>query len=285
MITDAKTGKGRPAHDVQKGDYDRHAENFFSKAEALLSWVHGGKPALKSLLLRAIGDRDPKEIKVVDLGSASARVENFMHEELGIGLENMTGIEYSPDQVEIARKRFPEADFRQGDIRVVELPEEEYDIALSHMVFEHLSNEGLLATFRNTLVALKRGGELDIVVTSPEKIVKGDGENFEPVTVEAESDGEILDHEGMMQEVKKGEEVTVDHSFETTAPWGGTVTNWYRSKEAFVRLLELAGYIDIEVEDVYIEEEGKEYDPETYDKYQKKYDGLLRLSIRARKAA
>lgn len=241
----------RPAGQTPPTDmgkvYDEFAEAF-READKLPTWVHVGKSAMGKLLGEFF---NKPEIRFLDLGSASARLEAWLLEN-GIAPGQMTGVEISPDQVELARKRIPGADFRVGDITKVSLPPEAYDVAFSHMVFEHLDDEQLLAACKNAYASLKPGGTFAFVVTHPSKMTHLDGSP-----------------------------VTEDGPFETTAPWGGVLHNWRRSVEKTEDIVTAAGFTVESVEEVPFPESAREEDPQSYEHY-KKYP-YIRLAVKARK--
>lgn len=228
--------------------YDEFAEKF-AEADKLPTWVWVGKPAMKKLLGAFLGNKDAK---FLDLGSASARLENWLREE-GIPPEHMTGVEISPDQVELAKQRIPEADFRVGDITNAALEPETYDVAFSHMVFEHLDDEQLLAACRNAYKALKPGGTFAFVVTHPDKMTN--------------LDGSLVENDG---------------PFVTTAPWGGELTNYKRSVEKTKEVVEKAGFTVELVEEAGFGEDAKAADPASFAKYER-YGSRVRLLVKAEK--
>jgi SAM-dependent methyltransferase len=195
--------------------------------------------------------------KFLDLGSASARVEIDLLLPNGVPAENITGVEISPKQVEIAKQRVPGANFQVGDITKLELPSESFDVAISHMVFEHLDDAGLSAVCKSTFEALKPGGEFVFVVTHPDKMTDLDG-NL----------------------------ITEDGPFKTTAPWGGELQNWRRSVERTKEILEAAGFGVEIIEDVKFPEPPKDLSEEKRKEYLKSYDhyskySAVRLAVKA----
>jgi SAM-dependent methyltransferase len=236
-------------------EYDAFAEDF-AKSDRLPSWRFVGKPAMEKVL----GEYLRPGVKVLDLGSASARVELGFVLPKGVKPEDITGVEISPDQVEIAKQRIPGANFIVGDITKVELSEGTFDVAFSHMVFEHLDDAGLLAACKIAYKALKKGGVFGFVVTHPDKMTD-----------------------------LNGKLITTDGAFETTAPWGGVVHNWRRSVEKTVETVRVAGFeVDFAEDFKYPDAPpaglGAEDLPsfkEGADKY-RKYSAI-RLGLRARK--
>ena len=196
--------------------YDDFAKAF-READALPTWKWVGRGAMESLL----GPSFKEGATFLDLGSASARVEAGVLIPNGVKPGNITGVEISPDQVEMAKTRIPGAHFVVGDISVVELPQGAFDVAFSHMVFEHLDDAQLLATCKNAYRALKPGATFAFVVTHPDKMT--------------DLNGNLVIEYG---------------AFETTAPWGGVLQNWRRSVSDTVRIVEEADFKVESAEDV-----------------------------------
>ncbi len=199
--------------------YDEFAEAF-RQADRLPTWRYVGKPAMEKVL----GLYLRPGVKFLDLGSASARVEAGVLLPGGVRAENITGVEISPEQVEMAKVRIPGAEFLVGNIADPAMLKERhdaYDVVFSHMVFEHLSDEQLLQACSNAYRLLKPGGAFVFVVTHPDKMT--------------DLDGKLVEHYG---------------AFETTAPWGGVLHNWRRSVEATTKTLEQAHFEVQQVESV-----------------------------------
>jgi SAM-dependent methyltransferase len=236
-------------------EYDAFAEEF-AKSERLASWRFVGKPAMETVL----GAFLRPGVKVLDLGSASARVELGFILPHGVKPEDIAGVEISPDQVKIAKERIPQATFIVGDITNVELPQGAFDVAFSHMVFEHLDDAGLLAACKNAYGALKQGGVFGFVVTHPDKMTD-----------------------------LNGNLITEDGAFETTAPWGGIVHNWKRSVARTEEIVRSAGFeVDFVVDFAYPATAPENLDAESRTSFQegaKKYSkyAAIRLGLRARK--
>jgi len=233
------------SHPNQQQTYDRQAEDFAAKAPGLMTWEFISKPALDRVL-----NVDAHTV-ILDQGSASGRVEEYL---LGRGVKpaNITGIELSSNQVEIAKTRFPDVRFRQGDIRTL-LPIQEvgtFDLVVSHMVYEFLDDEGLGQALASAAAGLRKGGELVYIVTHPNKMILKEG----------------LEDRGW---------------FETSAPWGGKVDNWFRFVGDFVNATTEAGFeIDV-MESLSIPDEAREADPDQWEKYHNY--GHMRLLIKATK--
>jgi SAM-dependent methyltransferase len=191
--------------------YDGFAAAF-RKADQLTTWKYVGKPALQKVLAPCL----KRGMKILDLGSASARVPANVLLPGGVRPEDITGVEISPEQVEMAKVRIPGATFLVGDIADPDLFAGQagvYDAVDSSMVFEHVSDEQFAQVCANAHRLLKQGGLFAFLVTHPDKM-KG-------------LDGKLL---------------TTYGAFETTVPWGGVVHNWRRSIETTLATMRDAGF-------------------------------------------
>ncbi|MDO8566968.1 MAG: class I SAM-dependent methyltransferase [bacterium] len=191
--------------------YDRFSKAF-GEADQLPTWRFVGKPAMEKLLKASFGP----DTRFLDMGSASARVEVGVLIPNGVSPDNITGVEISPEQVEMAKARVPEARFVVGDVTDTSLLSDQagtFDVVFSHMVFEHLDDDQLARACTNAYRLLKSGGAFAFVVTHPDKMTDLDG-NL----------------------------VTTFGAFTTTAPWGGELHNWRRSVKQTLQIVRDAGF-------------------------------------------
>lgn len=199
-------------HTVDMGSVYDDFSTAFGEADKLPTWRFVGKPAMERLLERFF---EPDTL-FLEFGSASARVEVGVLQPHGVPAVHMTGVEISPEQVEMARTRLPGARFLVGDIADPTLLLDEggvYDVIFSHMVFEHLDDFQLATACANAHRLLKTGGTLAFVVTHPDK---------------------MTDINGNL--------VQIYGAFITTAPWGGTLHNWRRSVGDTRQIVTRAGF-------------------------------------------
>ena len=195
--------------------YDEFAEAF-SQSDRLPTWRYVGKVAVERLLKPYLRTG----VKFLDLGSGSARVEAEVLLPNGVQAEDITGVEISPEQVRLAKMRIPRAHFIVGDITKITLPPNAFDVAFSHMVFEHIDDPGLLVACKVARRSLKPNGVFIFVVTHPDKMTH--------------LDGSLVKKYG---------------AFETTAPWGGVLHNWRRSIDQTAEIVQTAGFkIDLTTE-------------------------------------
>jgi SAM-dependent methyltransferase len=238
--------------------YDDFAEAF-RKSDELPTWKYVGRPAMEKLLKPFLHSG----VTFLDLGSASARVEVGVLLPNGVQAKDITGVEISPEQVDMAKARIAEADFIVGDVADESLligKPSTFDVVFSHMVFEHLSDIQLELACINAYRLLRPGGVFAFVVTHPDKMT--------------DLDGELVKGYG---------------AFETTAPWGGVLHNWRRSVEETVKMVCKAGFeVELTEEIGFPAEPPAGLDPQSlnifaehYEKY-RKYPAI-RLLVRATK--
>lgn len=236
---------------INMGDvYDAFAEEF-AKSDALPTWRYVGKPAMEKIFAPFWG----RDVSYLDMGSASGRVIRGILIPNGVKPELITGVEISPDQVEIAKSTIPGANFIVGDITQVKHPEGTFDVVFSHMVFEHLDDAQLAAASAIAYEALKPGGTFGFVVTHPDK---------------------MTDLEGNL--------VTTYGHFKTSAPWGGELDNWRRSVDDTHLIVRNTGFEIAQSDELQFPEvpaDSSEEDRAAYEKYSR-YPAI-RLLIVARK--
>lgn len=246
--------KATMTENINMGDvYDAFASEF-AKSDALPTWRYVGKPAMESIFKPFYGNGSAT---FLDMGSASARVERGLLIPNGVKPENITGVEISPDQVKIAKEVVPGANFIVGDITRVELPTNTFNVAFSHMVFEHLDDRQLASASAIAFKALKPGGTFGFVVTHPDKMTDVDGNLIQ----------------------------TYGH-FQTSAPWGGVLDNWRRSVEDTLKIVRGAGFEVQESKEIsfpQVPEGATDDDRAAYEKYSR-YPAI-RLLVVARKPA
>lgn len=232
----------------------------FREADQLPTWKFVGRPAMENLLNHSFGP----DTRFLDFGSASARVEVGVLIPNGVSASNITGVEISPDQVEMAKVRIPEAHFMVGDITDTSLLSDQagtYDVVFSHMVFEHLDDSQLARACANAYRLMKPKGTFAFVVTHPDK---------------------MTDLNGRL--------VTTFGAFKTTAPWGGELHNYRRSVEQTLQIVRDAGFqVELTDEVQFPEEPPANLDEKSLAEFQRssekyrKYPAI-RLAIRATKA-
>ena len=196
--------------------YDRDAKDFADKAPSLLTYEFIGKPFILESLRRFVTVNP--DTKALDVGSASGRIVELLISQ-GIKANNIMGVEISPNEVDIAKKRIPEAIFQVGDIVTFKLPSDTFDVVTSYMVWEFLDRDRLDKAFSNLNASMKPGGVLIYGTTHPGRYVGKYG----------------VKDEGWVN---------------TGGPWGGSFDNWYRTVEQFISQTEQAGFTIDQVQEL-----------------------------------
>lgn len=232
--------------------YDKAAKDFRKKAPELLTYKYIVRPALETALDENFPPEQEREsVKVLDIGSASGRNVRTLIQE-GFSPKNIFGVEISAEQVAIAQKEIPEANFAVGDISNYKLPKEAYDLAIMVMVPEFLDEEKYPAALENIHSSIKDEGVFVYITTHPDRYTAKYG-------------------------IKEGE-VT------THGPWSeDEFSNYVRSVEKQVEALKKAGFEVQSVEELYLTKEVDEQDRARRADF-KHDDNYARLTIVARKA-
>lgn len=99
---------------------------------------------------------------------------------------DVVGIDGSPEMLDVARTRFPNATWREGDLRALPLDDSSVDVVLTGLALAHLPS--LEPAFEEFARVLRPGGHLVISDTHHEVILRGSivkdlGPNGEPAFV------------------------------------------------------------------------------------------------------
>ena len=79
------------------------------------------------------------KISILDAGCGEGFMSGFLYEKLGDTVE-ITGLEYTAEALEIAKKANPKIKYIQGDIMDMPFASDNFDIVLCTEVLEHLSD-------------------------------------------------------------------------------------------------------------------------------------------------
>lgn len=130
-----------------KDFYNRHAGKYhqFIKKEAFYN-IYLEVPATLSMLGEVKGKR------VLDLGCGSG----INTQTLRKSGADVSGIDFSREMIETARKEFPDIDFRVGSALELPYRDNEFDIVVAFLVMEHIKE--LSKAFAEVFRVLKPGG-------------------------------------------------------------------------------------------------------------------------------
>lgn len=105
----------------------------------------------QEMVLRLLWDKEIKQSKVLDCGCGSGRFSDLFSKKGA----SVLGIDASPNMLDIARKRAPQATFQIGDVANLGF-HEEFDIAICSQVLTHLHDyKGPLLSMQK---AIRPGG-------------------------------------------------------------------------------------------------------------------------------
>jgi ubiquinone/menaquinone biosynthesis C-methylase UbiE len=96
----------------------------------------------------------PPNAKMIDIGSGSGR-DAKLFSELGV---KVTGIDFSPNMIEIAKAHAPQATFQLMEIEKINFPALSFDGAWAACSLVHISKENLPAVLANIYQILKTNG-------------------------------------------------------------------------------------------------------------------------------
>lgn len=148
-MTDAQ--KKMAAPEATRGVYDRQAEVYDAER---------GRAFFEARWLTRFGDGLPRGGRVLDLGCGSGQpISGWLINE-GFRL---TGIDFSAKMLEIARGRWPNGDWRVGDMRQLDLGER-FDGIIAWDSFFHLTPDEQRATLPRFAEHLNPGGRFLVTV-------------------------------------------------------------------------------------------------------------------------
>lgn len=111
-------------------------------------------PAMKKLAELA-----KNSVDILDMGCGEGtRLAN-----IGNSNNNLFGIDISPKAIEIAKNKYPDFDFRVGNLEKLAFPDEKFDMVYSAFVFEHLDDPK--EVIKEGIRVLKKGGK--ILIAAP----------------------------------------------------------------------------------------------------------------------
>ncbi|MFZ5643433.1 MAG: class I SAM-dependent methyltransferase [Bacillota bacterium] len=129
--------------------YNKTAENFEIKFMDLKLY--------REALNRFIDMLKPGSV-ILDLGCGPGNVAKLLVDTQKNFL--VTGIDLSPEMVNLARKNVPEAKFEVGDVRQINVKEGAYDCIMAAFCLPHLTNEEASALIEKIGLLLRQGGLL-----------------------------------------------------------------------------------------------------------------------------
>jgi len=102
----------------------------------------------------------PSQCSVLDIGCGTGRIRQVLPDNL-----DYTGLDNSPELLEVAKRRYPNNKFIQADARELPFPDKSFDAVLVIATVHHfLKKEERLAVLKEARRVLKNGGRLYLSV-------------------------------------------------------------------------------------------------------------------------
>jgi ubiquinone/menaquinone biosynthesis C-methylase UbiE len=151
-----------PKQIVAQG-YDRIAERF-------LAWAENDTSGMREQYTHVLLQELPPGAKVLELGcGAGVPITRVLAQRFEV-----TGVDISARQIELARQHVPQARFIQADMAQLDLPPESYDGVAAFYALFHIPREQQPHVLQSIASWLRPGGML--VVTMATQASKGDVE-------------------------------------------------------------------------------------------------------------
>jgi ubiquinone/menaquinone biosynthesis C-methylase UbiE len=138
-----------PRRDAVRRSYDTVAEEYATRLHDELA----GKPLDRALLGALV---EQAESPIADLGCGPGHVAAWLADK---GVRTV-GIDLSEGMVETGRRRFPEVEFRQGDLLDLPAEDEEFGAAVALYTVIHLEPDDLPRAFQEARRVLRPSGLL-----------------------------------------------------------------------------------------------------------------------------
>ncbi|MET9378159.1 class I SAM-dependent methyltransferase [Streptomyces sp. NPDC002992] len=138
-------------HASVRDSYDTVAEEYARRLHGELA----GKPLDRALLAALLEQSEPGAA-VADLGCGPGHIAAWL---AGHGAKSV-GIDLSAGMIAAGRRRFPEVEFREGDLLALPAEDGEFGTAVALYSIIHLAPEELRAAFEETRRALRPSGPL-----------------------------------------------------------------------------------------------------------------------------
>jgi len=121
-------------------------------------------------------------IRVLDVGSGPGHIAGALSQDGAA----VTGIDFSAQMVEVAKKHYPDVSFLEADAERLPFDDESFDAVVSNFVIHHLSRPEVV--FREVCRVLKPGGRFAFVVFEKPEAQSSIGAFFEAVAAHHEMD-------------------------------------------------------------------------------------------------
>ena len=115
--------------------------------------------------LKLIGDFiKKKDGKFLNVGCGAGDLEHHVFGKGGKPRVDWTGIDISEKSLQKCKKEFKNGNFKKGDVRNMEFPENYFDFVIVLEVLEHIQPSETFKAYKNLTKVLKRNGTLIITI-------------------------------------------------------------------------------------------------------------------------
>jgi len=154
---------------VRRGDSETGYSQWADGYDAHLRYEEafgGGMFAVAETVIREVLDERPAGI-ALDAACGTGRVARYLHS----GGHQVIGVDSSPDMLALARQGLPDADFREGALEHLPVPDDSVDVAVSTLALCHVPDlRPVMAEFARVL---RPGGDLLISDMHAEQVFRG----------------------------------------------------------------------------------------------------------------
>ncbi len=101
---------------------------------------------------------EDRDVAILDLGCGAGKLLYLFQQ---LGYTNLTGVDLSPEQIELAQIRFPQASIVLADVKeFLRNRVEQYDLICAFDLIEHFHKEEIIPFLKLIFEALRPGGRL-----------------------------------------------------------------------------------------------------------------------------
>ena len=133
-----------------------HCYNQVAEDYAIERWDELSGKHIDRLLLTEFASANKDEGLCADFGCGPGQTTKFLYDH---GLENIIGIDLSPEMVNVARKLSPQIKFETGDLLNIAYPEGSLGSVLAFYAIVHFTPDQVKTCFGEINRVLKTGGD------------------------------------------------------------------------------------------------------------------------------
>ncbi|HET7060515.1 MAG TPA: class I SAM-dependent methyltransferase [Candidatus Saccharimonadales bacterium] len=143
--------------------YDDQSKEYAAFADESFSWRYIERPAMDEYLAGYYG----QDVNVLDIGCGNGRIIEHLVDR-GIAAENITGLDPSPNMLDIAAMALPqEVSLVPGKAAEMPFTDESFNLVVANMVLHAMDDRELDATVGKISDVLVPGGEFLFIDSNP----------------------------------------------------------------------------------------------------------------------